>query len=765
MTNLFACLVHEDPESIGDLARNLSHLDPDSTILLYNGGRDPTLLQRCFDVEGPQPIVHPAPTPQQWGRLHGFAIDCMRFGLTRIGFDTLTIVDSDQLLLRPGYSAYIARFLAAHPDAGMLGSAPGSQPRATRAPAAISAWREHDRWRGFCRRFPLGEAAFPQWTFWPTTVFSAAACRDIVRSFDGDEQLRRIMAGSRIFATEEIVLPTLVALHGHEIVRNPCSHDFVRYNVLFTPRQLGVGMDQPDVFWAHPIPRPYDHPLRRTIRARHGDYRRAPNQGAVMPAPSPAPLLRTLPILERMRPVKGWLYDEEADLLIAAVARTLAELPEQVAVVEVGSYCGRSTTVIGSVVKLLRPSGRVYAIDPHAGEIGAAGDGISHTPPTLAEFRRNIAAAQLDTVVETIQQCSWEVRWELPIGFVLIDGLHDYDNVKRDFSHFERHLVEGGYVAFHDYAHYWPGVITYVDELLATGGYERIDLAASMILLRRRAQDAAAPPARLEVCEPEPQDVALASPAPPPEAAPERVPAAPGAAATAPLVSCVLPTYDRRALVPSAIAGFLRQDHPNAELLVVDDGPDSLADLIPDDPRVRHLRLDRRLSIGAKRNLGCEAARGELIANWDDDDWYAPWRLTCEVAALDEAGADVVGLNRLLYLEPAARRAWRYAWPPHGRPWLHDAVMLFTRDLWRRNPFPDTSRGIDCRFLWTPMRKRMKAIADENFYVGIIHATNTSPKNTRHGLWSPHQPELIAALMGDDAALYRGMNPLPVPAL
>jgi glycosyltransferase involved in cell wall biosynthesis len=169
---------------------------------------------------------------------------------------------------------------------------------------------------------------------------------------------------------------------------------------------------------------------------------------------------------------------------------------------------------------------------------------------------------------------------------------------------------------------------------------------------------------------------------------------------------------------------------------------------------VRHLRLDRRQSIGAKRNLGCEAARGDLIANWDDDDWYAAWRLSYEVAALEQAGADVVGLNRLLYLEPAAGLAWRFAWPPHARPWLHDAVLLFTRDLWRRNPFPDASHGIDCRFLWTSTQKRMKAVADERCYVGLIHPTNTSPKSTRNRLWSPHPVQAIEALMGDDLAGY-----------
>lgn len=740
MTHLLACLLHERPESVVDLVRNLTYLDPNSTILLYNGGSDRSLLKRRFTVDGREPLVHPEPRQQQWGRLHGFALDCMRYGLEEVGFDALTIVDSDQLLLRPGYSAHIAEFLAAHPNTGMLGSAPGRQPPTTRIPPAASAWRERDRWLALCRRFPHGEATFPQWTFWPTTVFTSDACGDLVRSFDEDPELRRIMAATRIFATEEIVLATLVALHGHAILKNPCSHDYVRYRVLFTPRQLEVGMDRPDVFWVHPVPRPYDHPLRRTIRARHGEYRRAPTQGAVMTEHPPISLLRTLPILERMRKIKGWLSDDEADLLIAGVARALADLPQASAVVEVGSYCGRSTTVLGAVVKAQRPEARVYAIDPHDGEVGALDQGLVRTAPTLATFRRNIAAAQLDDVVATIQQRSWEVRWERPIAFLLIDGLHDYANVSRDFRHFERWLVDGAYVAFHDYAEYYPGVSAFVNELLATRRYERVELAASMILVRRCAGGAETAPARLEVREPAPRPAP--EPAPPP-------------AAVGPMVSCVMPTYDRADMASRAVASFLCQDYAHAELLVVDDGPGSLAAVLPDDPRVRHLRLERRHTIGAKRNLGCEASRGELVANWDDDDWYASWRLSYEIEALQAAGADVVGLDRLLYLEPRTGRAWRYAWPANGRQWLHDAVLMFTRDLWRRNPFPDSNHGIDSRFLWTPVRKRMAALQDERFYVGIIHGANTSPKNTGHGLWTPHSREAIEALMGDDAARYR----------
>jgi len=55
------------------------------------------------------------------------------------------------------------------------------------------------------------------------------------------------------------------------------------------------------------------------------------------------------------------------------------------------------------------------------------------------------------------------------------------------------------------------------------------------------------------------------------------------------LVSCIMPTYNRRAFVPQAIYYFLRQDYPNKELIIVDDGTDEVGDLIPGDERIRYI--------------------------------------------------------------------------------------------------------------------------------------------------------------------------------
>jgi hypothetical protein len=103
----------------------------------------------------------------------------------------------------------------------------------------------------------------------------------------------------------------------------------------------------------------------------------------------------------------------------------------------------------------------------------------------LARFREAMAAGGLDRFVQAIEQRSFETRWDQPIALLLIDGLHDYANVARDFHHFEPWLTADGLVAFHDYWAYFPGVIAFVNELLTTGGWREVDRAGSLIVLRR----------------------------------------------------------------------------------------------------------------------------------------------------------------------------------------------------------------------------------------------------------------------------------------
>lgn len=234
-----------------------------------------------------------------------------------------------------------------------------------------------------------------------------------------------------------------------------------------------------------------------------------------------------------------------------------------------------------------------------------------------------------------------------------------------------------------------------------------------------------------------------------------RAPAAPGAHTERPLVSCMMPTANRRPFVPQAIQYFLRQDYPNRELIVLDDGEQAVDDLIPHDQRIRYLRLPRRYSIGAKRNLACEEARGTLIAHWDDDDWMAGRRISYQAGELARAGGkSVCGLSRLYYFDPRQRRAWLYKYPERQKPWLAGNTLLYRKELWQRHPFPDLNEGEDTRFVWSLPQSSVLPLDDCTFFVATVHEKNSSPKRTQDARWLPRTVDEIAGLIGGDFSFY-----------
>ena len=204
-----------------------------------------------------------------------------------------------------------------------------------------------------------------------------------------------------------------------------------------------------------------------------------------------------------------------------------------------------------------------------------------------------------------------------------------------------------------------------------------------------------------------------------------------------PLVSCVMPTFDRRAFVPQSISYFLRQDYPATELIIVDDSPEPVSDLLPTDPRIVYHRLEARTVLGAKRNLACDLARGSIIVHWDDDDWASPDRVSVQVAALTSGDADVCGTGSLLCYEPATSSAWRFTWPDGLRPWAAGTSLCFRKELWTRCPFPDVAIGEDTRFVFSPAVRRVADVRAAGCVVGIIHGRNTVPKSVRGAHWSP----------------------------
>jgi len=213
-----------------------------------------------------------------------------------------------------------------------------------------------------------------------------------------------------------------------------------------------------------------------------------------------------------------------------------------------------------------------------------------------------------------------------------------------------------------------------------------------------------------------------------------------------------MPTCNRRIFVPQAIKYFLYQDYEAKELIVIDDGTDAVQDLIPRDHRIRYIRLVDKLTIGAKRNLACELAKGKIIAHWDDDDWMADWRLRYQVEEIREA--DICGLNRVLFFDPAEPAAWEYVYPGTTKPWVHGATLCYRKSFWEKNRFRNIDVGEDLRFIWNDPEATIITQANNQFMAALIHPDNASPKRTDGDCWFKIPFSNIRELIGRDWEFY-----------
>ncbi len=105
-----------------------------------------------------------------------------------------------------------------------------------------------------------------------------------------------------------------------------------------------------------------------------------------------------------------------------------------------------------------------------------------------------------------------------------------------------------------------------------------------------------------------------------------------------PIVSIVMPTFNRLEFLPAAVESVLMQTMPRWELVIADDGStpetvDYLGRLTRDD-RVRLLRLPHSGNAGVARNAAIADARASWLAFLDSDDLWRPTKLERQLAAL-----------------------------------------------------------------------------------------------------------------------------------
>jgi predicted O-methyltransferase YrrM len=194
---------------------------------------------------------------------------------------------------------------------------------------------------------------------------------------------------------------------------------------------------------------------------------------------------------------RGFMPPDEGLALYEAAAAVSVDGP----LLEVGTYCGKSSVYVGAAAREL---GRVlFTVDHHRGSEENQPGWEWHEPDlvdpavekmdTLPFFRRTIHDAGLEGTVVAVVGDSPVVAsaWATPLAFLFIDGGHGVEPARLDFVGWTPHVVEGGTFCIHDvfedpneggrapYEHiYKPAV--------ESGLFDEVDRVGSLRVLRRR---------------------------------------------------------------------------------------------------------------------------------------------------------------------------------------------------------------------------------------------------------------------------------------
>lgn len=155
-----------------------------------------------------------------------------------------------------------------------------------------------------------------------------------------------------------------------------------------------------------------------------------------------------------------------------------------------------------------------------------------------------------------------------------------------------------------------------------------------------------------------------------------------------PFVSVLTPTRNRRIFIPQLLRNYRLQSYPlnRMELVVADDGEDSVADLFRGIPGVKYLRVEP-ITLGAKRNLLTSEASGEILVHMDDDDYYPRNRVEHAVTRLMQSNRSLAGASEMYIYNLEQERI--YVTGPFSDTHGTNGTFAYTREYLRDNRFAD----------------------------------------------------------------------------
>lgn len=224
-------------------------------------------------------------------------------------------------------------------------------------------------------------------------------------------------------------------------------------------------------------------------------------------------------------------------------------------------------------------------------------------------------------------------------------------------------------------------------------------------------------------------------------------------------ISIVIPTFNRAALVPLSIESILRQTHPAAEIIVVDDGStDDTAEVLRKyGSRIQVVRQPNG-GLSAARNTGIRKATQEWVGFLDDDDEFTPERLEIAAQGIQRhPSVDVHATNAAIVMEDGKTtdlfglRGRKVAeWTPVDQPisWIMNGCFFAQSMVARRSALQEV--GLFRKTLYEDMdmyvrlASRRPWIVDARCCLRLIRRQNT---NTMSDDWRSRPLERCEALV------------------
>ena len=128
-----------------------------------------------------------------------------------------------------------------------------------------------------------------------------------------------------------------------------------------------------------------------------------------------------------------------------------------------------------------------------------------------------------------------------------------------------------------------------------------------------------------------------------------------------PLVTIVIPTYNRKLKLKHAINSILNQTYKRWELIIIDnnshDGTDELISNLK-NPQIKLITINNNGIIAKSRNKGIKSSKGKYIAFLDSDDWWVPEKLQSCVELINSSNRSVDLIYHSLYVSKSRSQSW-----------------------------------------------------------------------------------------------------------